>query len=190
MAGGDRPDLLAEAVMNETVKGRSRRRAGRIVVGVDGSPSSIAALRWAAQEARATGARLLVVHAWTYPPLYEVDPIVAREVAETSARHGLEQTMRAALGDDYDDIDVQTDIEHGHPARVLVSRGANARLIVIGAGGHGRLAGLLLGSVGLHLVSHAPAPVVVVPQPPEEAKVATDSVGDELVGSYHPFVVA
>ena len=146
----------------------------RILVGVDESASSRAALRWAVGQSRVTGLPLLVVHAWRGSPYPYVDATLGREVAELRAQEILDSAVREATeateaAGKGTSPDVTARLIRGHPARVLATLGQAATMVVIGAGGHGELAGLLLGSVGLHLVSHAPVPVVVVPCPPPAA---------------------
>jgi nucleotide-binding universal stress UspA family protein len=137
----------------------------RIVVGVDQSPSSHAALRWALGHARLTGLPLLIVHAWRSVPYPYVSPDLVRDAAEEAAQQVLDDALRECERDRIG-VDVSARLVQGHPARVLAALGRASTMVVVGAGGHGELAGLLLGSVGLHLVSHAPVPVVVVPCPP------------------------
>ena len=59
-------------------------------------------------------------------------------------------------------VDVTTSIETGNPAKALIELSGGADLMVVGSRGHGAFAGMLLGSVSQHLVSHAACPVVVV----------------------------
>jgi nucleotide-binding universal stress UspA family protein len=158
-----------------------------ILVGVDASESSLAALAWAAGQARLTGLPLRVVHAWTFVPYPYVDPLLVRSTAEEAAQQVLRRAIDDAIGDD-DTIDVRAEIVVGHPARVLGRLGRTARMIVIGGGGHGELAGLLLGSVGLHLAAHAPVPVVIVPAIRVPATVAAATGGDSVAAPvHHPF---
>lgn len=150
----------------------------RIVVGVDSSPSSRAALRWAVAQARLSGQPLLVVHAWHWMPTSCADPALTREAAAEEAQRVLDDALGAvraiAAG-----IEIGARLVQGNPARVLAALGRSSTMVVVGAGGHGELAGLLLGSVGLHLVPHSPVPVVVVPCPPvapPAAKAVMESV--------------
>jgi nucleotide-binding universal stress UspA family protein len=167
---------------------RSGSPPGRILVGVDGSQSSRAALRWAAAQARLTRLPLLVVHAWTSASYPHLSPLLVRELAEREAWTVLDRAVREGIGDrpeDREGLEITTRLVAGHPARVLASLGRDAAMVVIGAGGHGELAGLLLGSVGLHLAAHAPVPVVTVPRPSptppvEEPAAATDETTDGL----------
>jgi nucleotide-binding universal stress UspA family protein len=136
-------------------------RGGRIVVGVDGSPSSIEALCWAVRQARLTGGALEAVTAWSYPTSYGF-PVIADVDWEQGARTRLGEALDAAVGSD---ADVARRVIEGHAARVLVEASGGADLLVVGSRGHGGFTGLLLGSVGEHVVTHAPCPVVVVRHP-------------------------
>jgi nucleotide-binding universal stress UspA family protein len=136
--------------------------SGRIVVGVDGSPSSARALAWAARQARHTGAEVHAVAAWLPPSVYAWGPGLPDEVnwAEDCAT-GLEHTIKEAL-DDEDAARVIRHVVQGHPAQALLDQAAGAELLVVGCRGHGGFAGMLLGSVSQHVIAHAACPVLVV----------------------------
>jgi nucleotide-binding universal stress UspA family protein len=134
----------------------------RIVVGVDGSPPSCQALRWAAGQARLTGASLQVVTSWEYPTTYGwVPPYPPDFDPAGDARRLLEQTVGDVLGDD-PGVEIGVEVAEGHAAPVLVEAARGAALLVVGNRGHGGFAGMLLGSVSEHCVRHAPCPVTVV----------------------------
>ena len=133
-----------------------------IVVGVDGSASSKAALRWALDQARLTKARLRSVLAWEVPP-YTGWGAAAHEDFGAAAGRLLEESVKEALG--YDpplDVEVVETVLPGHAAQVLIDQSAHAALLVVGSRGHGAFAGTLLGSVSQLCVQHAHCPVVVV----------------------------
>lgn len=133
----------------------------RIVVGVDGSPSSKAALRWAVRQARLTGARVEAVTAWEFPTYYGWIPADSTEVLEGVARSMLaeatEEAAAAAPG-----VNVYRVVAHGNAASVLLDFAKEADLLVVGSRGHGGFTGALLGSVSQHCVRHATCPVVIV----------------------------
>ena len=135
---------------------------GRIVVGVDGSPSSARALQWAVGQARHTGAEVHAVVAWMPPTVYAWGPGLPDDIdwAEDCAT-GLEQSIKEAL-DDEDAARVHRHVVRGHPATALLEQAAGADLLVVGCRGHGGFTGMLLGSVSQHVVAHAPCPVLVV----------------------------
>ena len=143
--------------------------AERIVVGVDGSPASKAALEWAVKEAELRGAAVHVVMAWQLPVVYNppnimaVSSLVSGEdlaAAATSEVQKLAQEVGREGG-----ASVIGEAMEGHPAEVLISAATKASLLVVGSRGHGGFVGALLGSVSQHVVAHAVCPVVVVPDP-------------------------
>ncbi len=141
----------------------------RIVVGVDGSMSSRHALRWAAHQAKLTGASLEVVMAWEVPPDYRFD-VTSPHDLRLGAETILEEAAADVLGAD-PGVDVRTSVVEGHPVPVLLNAAKGASHLVVGSRGHGAFAGILLGSVSNHCVTHATCPVTVVRdhRPPESA---------------------
>ena len=140
--------------------------SGRIVVGVDGSSHSEAALRWALGQARLTDQPVDAVTSWSIP----IDLGVGGEgglVAydwEGLATSTLEKTVAKVV--DAPDADrVSQRVVEGHPARVLVDAAADAALLVVGSRGRGGFTGMLLGSVSQHVIARAACPVVVVRAP-------------------------
>ena len=131
---------------------------GKIVVGVDGSPSSQQALRWAARQARLTGAELHAVAVWDYP----TGALVLEDVDWFGITgKSLDDAITASLDPDEADR-VQRSVLRGYPVRVLLDAAADADLLVVGCRGRGGMAGMLLGSVSQHVVTHARCPVVVM----------------------------
>lgn len=148
---------------------------GRIVVGVDGSPSSKAALRWAVRQARLTGAWVEAVTAWDFPTYYGWIPADSTEVLEGIARSMLreatEEAAEVAPG-----VTIYRAVSRGNAARVLLDAAKNAELLVVGSRGHGGFSGALLGSVGQHCVHHATCPVVIIRGDPGSAPITDPSV--------------
>jgi nucleotide-binding universal stress UspA family protein len=143
--------------------------AGRIVVGVDGSDASVAALRFGAEEARLRDARLVVVHAWTFVPTPAMgDPGVVPMAASTLMddlaieRSGAERVLDEAITEALGSADVERVVTEGSAGEVLVEAAAGADLVVVGSRGRGGLRSALLGSVSSHVTQHAPCPVVIV----------------------------
>ncbi|MCH7230856.1 universal stress protein [Glycomyces sp. L485] len=141
---------------------REDSRRERILVGVDGSPSSVRALRWALDQAELTGAKVHALHAWSSPtnwgtkvPLYP-----GRELADEAHEKlaGIVEEVEAGRGLP----EVTFSITEGHPAKVLIDQAEGADLLVLGSRGHGGFVGALLGSVAQHCVHHSRCPVVVV----------------------------
>jgi nucleotide-binding universal stress UspA family protein len=135
-----------------------------VVVGVDGSDPSIAALNWAGRYGAATGANVQALHIWHYPtsaglpsgvtPPQVTDPIKANQ------RKELDEAIDKAHLDPAAHVEAR--IAYGHPAQVLIDESKTASLLVLGYKGHGGFTGMLTGSVSLQVVHHAECPVVVV----------------------------
>ncbi|MDT3725808.1 universal stress protein [Streptomyces sp. DSM 41972] len=138
----------------------------RIVVGVDGSPSSLEALRRAARQAALTGGTVLALTSWDYPQYHGalgwLPPSSGDEEAlEARAREDLTRCVEETLGA-HPSVDVLEEVRYGTPASVLLRAAREASLLVVGSRGLGGFAGLLLGSVAQHCAQHAACPVVVV----------------------------
>ena len=135
-----------------------------VVVGVDGSPGSVAALSWAGRYGAATGAVVWALHIWHYPTAGGLPPGITPESVtdevKANQRKELDEAMSKANLDPA--AQVESKVGYGHPAQVLISESENADLIVVGHRGHGGFTGMLTGSVTLHVVNHAVCPVVVV----------------------------
>jgi nucleotide-binding universal stress UspA family protein len=136
-----------------------------IVVGVDGSKESRAALSWAFEHARGAGADLEVVLAYDTGVAWidvgsEYEEPMKREAA-TRAQRELDAILAEENPDD--SVALSSRTVAGAPADVLVEAARAADLLVVGSRGRGGFAGLLLGSVSQRCVERAPCPVVVVP---------------------------
>ncbi len=130
---------------------------GAVAVGVDGTAASDAALTWAADAARARGARLHVVHAWREAlPAGLTDPSSDGDPASAVIDRVLATPEVAGL-------DVQTHVVEGSAAGAILEVAARCSLVVVGRRGRSRLAGTLFGSTSRQVVHHARCPVVVVP---------------------------
>lgn len=159
-------------------------RRPRVVVGIDGSPGSGAALDWALAAAAARGADLLAVTAfpvdfyWTDAYLADPRRIDAiRDDMRNRAATMIEQA-RAAAGPGVAGVAVQVETAPGPAAEQLVRHAGGAELLVVGSRGRGAVPSTLLGSVALHCSAHAPCPVVVVhpavPHRPDRVVVGLD----------------
>ena len=134
----------------------------RIVVGVDGSEPSLAALRWAVRQAELTGAPLEAVSAWEWPVSWGWQtPLPDGYDPADEARRQLDKAISAVLNP-CDAIEVRRSVIEGHPAPVLEALSTTADLVVVGSHGHGEFAGMLLGSVSEHCVTHSQCPVAVI----------------------------
>lgn len=134
-----------------------------ITVGVDGSADSVRALRWGADYAQLVDAPMVALLAWDLEIVYGRVVLAegeSKESVEGEARNVLADAVREALGDD---ARVEQRTVRGHPAQVVAEATERAQLVVVGSRGRGGFAGLLLGSVSQHVVTHAACPVVVMP---------------------------
>jgi nucleotide-binding universal stress UspA family protein len=156
---------------------------GRIVVGVDGSDHSIAALRWAVDEGRQRHWAVHAIAAWEFP--HALNPVtmmtVQPEPFVAEAQHALEHALAAV---DAAGVDVTTEVVEGTAALRLAEESRDADLLVVGSRGRGGFAGLLLGSVSLHLVSHACCPVLVHHTRPDRAE--PSGTGSPGIGTSDP----
>jgi nucleotide-binding universal stress UspA family protein len=145
-----------------------------IVVGIDGSENSVAALQWAAHEAELRNCKVRVVSAWEYPyavlaPSPVALPLPAVTEMQEAANTLLEQVLTEAKLPD--GVTVEHVVVEGSPAKVLLDEAAkDAELLVIGARGRGGFMGLLLGSVATQVVHHSQVPTVVVRAPQLETQ--------------------
>lgn len=130
-----------------------------VVVGIDGSPCSRVALRWAEDYAARIGGSLTLVTAWHWPMSYGVPLTYEGFDPEEDAR----KVVEAAKADvDLPSDRVKTIIGKGPAGDVLVDASDKAAVLVVGTRGHGGVASALLGSTSSYCVHHARCPVVVV----------------------------
>ncbi|SBS70970.1 universal stress protein [uncultured Microbacterium sp.] len=134
--------------------------AAHIVVGVDGSDSSVAALRHAARIAAAVDAPLEAVITWTAPPYVDYSPIAGWS-PEADAAAVLDDAVAQAFADAPPRGLLRT-VLPGLPAATLIAQSRDAEMLVLGSRGHGGFAGLLLGSVSAACAAHAHCPVLIV----------------------------
>jgi nucleotide-binding universal stress UspA family protein len=155
-------------------------RTPRIVIGLDGSPSSLDALRWAVRQAKLTGGTVDAITAWQIPAAmtgYGWAPIAMSECSDMQriAQRALTEAISEAVGP-ADGQWVHGRTVQGAAAKVLLDASAGADLLVLGNRGHGKLADALVGSVGQHCIHHAHCPVVIMrglppaPRPGETGK--------------------
>lgn len=150
------PVVVVPATTPEGGKGMKK-----IVVGVDGSPTSEEALQWAFDEARLAGAELVVLHGWSYPYAgWRSEP---RDEMKLDALRQLEASVET-LGPDRDasGVKVHAKLVEDHPAAAIIEEAGDADLVVVGSRGRGGFRSLLLGSTSRAVVQHAPCPVAVI----------------------------
>ncbi|MFJ4685048.1 universal stress protein [Streptomyces sp. NPDC088789] len=139
-----------------------REPVRRVVVGVDGSPTSHAALRWAAGYARETGAVVEVVYAWDTPSSAGwTGPAIDPEFDLEQAHERFAAELQSVFGDERP-AGLREVLVEGDPSEVLIRASEGADLVVVGRRGRGGFARAMLGSVSQRVAQHAACPVVVV----------------------------
>lgn len=136
-----------------------------VVVGVDGSPSSLDAVEVAAREAGPRGVGLRLVHAFGWPSVrlppggHPWNPARAgvRELVDGTLAEAEERARRAVPH-----LEVTREVTVGEPLMVLEIESRTASLVVVGSRGLGAFGSLLLGSTAVHLSAHGHCPVLVV----------------------------
>lgn len=132
-----------------------------IVVGVDGSSSSIAALKKAAELAESTDAAIVAVTAWQFPITYDATLPPSVWSPESDAH----ETLRTALDVAFDGAPpprLTSRVVAGPAAGVLVKASEGASMLIVGSRGRGGFVGLLLGSVSTACAQHAHCPVLIM----------------------------
>lgn len=133
-----------------------------LIVGVDGSESSVAALRYAAELAPKLSLRVRALGVWNYPSFiyggyYPQMDWTPEDDAERIVARAAEEVFGAELPEWF-----ATRTRQGRPAEALIDESRHAEMVVVGSRGHGGFAGLLLGSVSAAVAEHAHCPVLVV----------------------------
>lgn len=146
------------------VRGRSRSVSDSlpVVVGVDGSSGSDAAIAFAFEAAASRRVVLVVVHTWSD---VTIEPEVAAQLDWDAIQADARRMLSGRLdgwAQKYPDVHVEQVITRDRPASGLIRYAARAQLVVVGAGGPGAFAGLLLGSVSHAVIHCAPCAVAVV----------------------------
>ncbi len=138
----------------------------KIVVGVDGSAGSNAALRWALEEGKLRKQPVEIVHCWNVVPPYGGRFSMRPDdyaMFEQSALRLVDEMIDDAAIEEGDDV--RKVVRFGSATEILIDESRQATMLVVGARGEGGFVGLLLGSVTTKVVAHAVCPVVVVPPP-------------------------
>ncbi|AJF63186.1 universal stress protein [Streptomyces vietnamensis] len=153
---------------------------GRVVVGVDGSPSARTAVMWAAHEAVLRGSTLCLVHATDVEAASRFLSPAEADRAEQAGRELLDRTAETVAAR-HPGLVTVTELGGGSAVETLRGAAALSGTIVVGHRGRGGFSSLLLGSVGLELAAGATTPVVVVrgAAEPAEADAVLAAVRDE-----------
>jgi len=136
-----------------------------VLVGYDGSPAADAAVDWAAEQAERAGGRLDVVMAWEYPTAWGNTIPLPTDYDPAADAQSLVDPVVERVRTAHPGLDVHAHVIEGNPADVLCAASAHGSLLVVASRGHRALAGVLLGSVSQHCVTHAACPVVVYRKP-------------------------
>lgn len=136
-------------------------QASVIVVGVDGSPSSLKALEWAARHAQVTSMPVEAIATWQYPSNYGYAMAFESDFDPSAGARDALDVALTPMKEKYPDVEFRANAVEGETRNVLVSRSKTAELLVLGSRGHGELTGMLLGSVSGYCVTHAHCPVLV-----------------------------
>ena len=157
--------VIPDAERAATLATEPQPEAGRVVVGIDGSPVSVDAAAAAFEAASLRGVELTLLHAWN-EPAYDASGLVLPdnflfEEAEGEELRAVAETV-AGLQEKYPDVHVRQRLEHGKPSRALTAASNGAELLVVGTRGHGGFAKLLLGSTSHAVLHRARCPVLVV----------------------------
>lgn len=150
------------------VRGSASRGApDRVVVGVDGSPASVQALRWAGDEADRHGVELVVVHAWDYPYGHtDIGSEQGRDLTEIDAACTLDCAVETAR--ERCSVVVTRTLVEGGSVAVLLDTARDGDILVVGSRGRGALRSRIFGSTANGVLDVAAVPVVVVRAHPDE----------------------
>lgn len=136
---------------------------GVVLVGTDGSDGAARAVAFAADEAKARGAKLMVAHSWFIPNFGYGSAYVAPVTdIENAAKEILDKILTQAKAE-YPDLAIEGRLLEGTPGvRLCEIAEKEAEVMVIGTRGHGSFTSLLLGSVSSYVLHHSPVPVLLV----------------------------
>jgi nucleotide-binding universal stress UspA family protein len=135
-----------------------------IVVGVDGSERALRAVHWAALAAARYNAPLRLLHSTEFADLFVGATIPPPPGYQDFLRkRGWKQLRHAArLAESVAKVDPELDVVPDLPVPYLAGESEKARMVVVGASGHGQFTGLFAGSTAVTLAAHAHCPVVIV----------------------------
>lgn len=131
-----------------------------VLVGIDGSPGSEAAIAVAFDEASRRGVELLAVHVWSDIGVFPAIGMDWRD-RENNGSEVLAERL-AGWQERYPDVSVQRNLHCDGPARWLLKEARSAQLVVVGSHGRGGFMGMHLGSVAHAVAQSAHVPVMVV----------------------------
>jgi nucleotide-binding universal stress UspA family protein len=167
LVGSTAVQVAAHSSVPVLVVRGSGAETGLLVLGVDGSTESRAAVAVAFAEADRRRAELVAVRAWTGPGVTVpggVRPLVYDAELVEGEQRGLLSEALSGYRANHPDVVVTETVLQSRPAAALVEMSRSAQVVVVGSRGRGGFKGLLLGSVSQQLLHHAQCPVMVVPR--------------------------
>ncbi|RDI34341.1 universal stress protein [Lentzea flaviverrucosa] len=145
----------------------SENESRPVVVGFDGSPASLAALKWAVEDARRRGCSVDVISAWHVDYGVMIGPVPA-EILLALSPQAMKETAQKALDaavQGIEGVEIRPILVEGDPRAALTKASEDAELLVVGSRGHSTVVEVVLGSVSSYCVHHASCPVVVIREP-------------------------
>lgn len=135
-----------------------------IVCGIDGSAAGLRAVEWAFDEAHRRSCRLRAVTVWSWDGPEYGRTIGSAEEARRLAVDIQDEILTKVVGERRAP-EVEKLVVEGRPSYRLCQAALDAELLVLGSHGHGAFHDALVGSTSLHVIRHAPCPVVLLPDP-------------------------
>lgn len=152
-----------------------------ITVGLDGSPESLAAARWAAGEAERRGAALRLLHAWILLVAQPRD--LAREDDQDYWAKRLVRAAHTEVQQLRPDLHIVDELVAGDPATALLKAAGESTMTVLGSRGLDRVSSFFLGDVALHVAGRAERPVVLVRAGARDERLSPADGGGVVVGA-------
>ncbi|MCX4722786.1 universal stress protein [Streptomyces sp. NBC_01020] len=149
-----------------------------VTVGLDGTPESLSAALWAAQEASARGATLRLLHAWVM-----LAPEGDAQQSENDPNYWPKRIVsdaRDAIGQRFPDLRVYEDLVAREPMDALLEAATESQTLVLGSRALSSLTGYFLGDIGMHVLARAEVPTVLVRAGEDTAPITED--GDVVLG--------
>jgi nucleotide-binding universal stress UspA family protein len=143
------------------MSGTEPQRTRTIIVGVDGSDSSVSALRWACAQASLTDSSIDAIGAWQWPMSFGAAIPIPDGYDPAADALTMLTDIIEPLGAEFPSVAIRPVVLEGHATEVLVEASRHADLLVVGSRGHGEFSGMLIGSVSHHCASHAASPVLI-----------------------------
>lgn len=144
--------------------GRDADPSTEVVVGVDGSPASAAAVLFAARQAVVSGGPLRAVHSWLEPIAWQDSYAPEEQFLESleKSHRALLENSLAEVRTEFPELEIVPEVVHTTPARALMDAARNATLLVVGNHGRSVAGRLFLGSVSHAVVLGITTPTIVV----------------------------